>query len=116
MLIELLQTWWSVRLCVTWILAALLAWAPAAAAAPPPARPGAPVSAHAMVHTCCTPPAMKERIFAEAKAMGARFIRVDVELSGIFGGPRRTTPDWTRLDEVLRAVAAAPAPGARHPR
>ena len=75
------------------ILAALLAWAPTAAAAPPPARAGAPVSAHAMVHTCCTPPAMKERIFAEAKAMGARFIRVDVELAGIFeaGATRRTT-------------------------
>jgi hypothetical protein len=87
-----------VRLWGTTLLAALLAWAPTAAAAPPPARPGAPVSAHAMVHTCCTPPAMRERIFAEAKAMGARFIRVDVELSGIFGA---AAPDWARLDEVL---------------
>jgi hypothetical protein len=51
-----------------------------------------------MVHTCCTPPAMKELIFAEAKAMGARFIRVDVELSGIFGPG---APDWARLDAVL---------------
>ena len=88
---------------MTPILAALLAWAPTAAAAPPPARPGAPVSSHAMVHTCCTPAAMKERIFAESKAMGARFIRVDVELSGIFGAgdPAEDDPDWTRLDAVL---------------
>ena len=88
---------------MTPILATLLAWAPTAAAAPPPARPGAPVSAHAMVHTCCTPPAMRERIFAEAKAMGARFIRVDVELAGIFegGGHSEDDPDWSRLDAVL---------------
>jgi hypothetical protein len=92
-----------VRLWGTTILAALLAWAPTAVAAPPPPRPGAPVSAHAMVHTCCTPPAMKERIFAEAKAMGARFIRVDVELAGIFagGGHSEDDPDWSRLDAVL---------------
>jgi hypothetical protein len=92
-----------VRLWGTTILAVLLAWVPTAAAAPPPARPGAPVSAHAMVHTCCTPPAMRERIFAEAKAMGARFIRVDVELAGIFegGGHSEDDPDWSRLDAVL---------------
>jgi hypothetical protein len=91
-----------VRILVGAILVALLAWAPAAAA-PPPVRPGAPVSAHAMVHTCCTPPAMRERIFAEAKAMGARFIRVDVELAGIFesGGHSEDDPDWSRLDAVL---------------
>jgi hypothetical protein len=46
---------------------------------------------------------MKERIFAEAKAMGARFIRVDVELAGIFesGGHSEDDPDWSRLDAVL---------------
>ena len=46
---------------------------------------------------------MKERIFAESKAMGARFIRVDVELSGIFeaGGHSEGNPNWARLDEVL---------------
>jgi hypothetical protein len=91
-----------VRPCAIWLLA-LVALAPAAAAAPPPARPGAPVSSHAMVHTCCTPAAMKERIFAESKAMGARFIRVDVELHGIFeaGGHSEDDPNWARLDEVL---------------
>jgi hypothetical protein len=92
-----------VRLWGTTLLGALLAWAPTATAAPPPVRPGAPVSAHAMVHTCCTPPAMRGRIFAEAKAMGARFIRVDVELAGIFdaGGQAEEDPDWSRLDAVL---------------
>jgi hypothetical protein len=56
-----------------------------------------------MVHTCCTPAAMKERIFAESKAMGARFIRVDVELSGIFrseGDPGEEA-GWERLDAVM---------------
>jgi hypothetical protein len=46
---------------------------------------------------------MRERIFAEAKVMGARFIRVDVELAGIFdaGGQPDDDPDWSRLDAVL---------------
>ena len=64
----------------------------------------APVSAHAMVHTCCTQDAMKERIFDEAEAVGAEYIRVDVELSAIFeepDGSERDEPDWARLDEVL---------------
>jgi hypothetical protein len=93
----------AVRIIVGAILVALLAWAPAAAGAPPPARPGAPVSSHAMVHTCCTPALMMERIFAESKAMGARFIRIDVELAGIFesGGRSEANPDWRRLDAVL---------------
>jgi hypothetical protein len=72
-------------------------------AAQPSARAGAPLSSHAMLHTCCTPPAMKERLFAESKAMGARFIRVDVELGGIFHRPGLPAhaADWTRLDEVI---------------
>jgi len=64
----------------------------------------APVSAHAMVHTCCMGDAMKERIFAEADAVGAEYIRVDVELSAIFEGPggaKRDEPDWSRLDDLL---------------
>ena len=57
-----------------------------------------PISAHAMVYTCCTPDAMKERIFAETEAEGADFIRVDVEMSGIFkaqGSASPDDPDWT---------------------
>jgi hypothetical protein len=65
-----------------------------------PARAEQPVSSHAMVHTCCTPAAMKERLFAEAKASGADFIRVDVELAGIFGS-EGGRPDWRGLDGVI---------------
>jgi hypothetical protein len=92
----------AVRLWPVAALGAVMALgASPASAAPPPVRSGAPVSAHAMVHTCCTPLAMKERIFAEAKAMGARFIRVDVELAGIFGGGLAGPRQWAQLDEVL---------------
>ena len=85
------------------ILAALLAAPATVRAAEPDTQGGAPVSSHAMVHTCCTPSAMKERLFAESKAMGAGFIRVDVELHGIFeaGGHSAEDPDWERLDEVM---------------
>jgi hypothetical protein len=86
----------SRRSCSLLLTAAVLC----AAAAPAQA---APVSSHAMVHTCCTPQAMKERIFAEAAASGARFIRVDVELGGIFAGAEgREDPDWRGLDEIVR--------------
>ncbi len=54
-----------------------------------------PISAHAMVHTCCMGDALKERIFAEADAVGAEYIRVDVEMSAIFegsGGTKRANP------------------------
>ena len=61
----------------------------------------APVSSHAMLYTCCTPPPMKERIFAESRTLGADYIRVDVELSAIF--PRAGgAPDWRELDRVIR--------------
>jgi len=65
-----------------------------------PARADQPVSSHAMVYTCCTPAAMKERLFAEAKASGAEFIRVDVELAGIFAS-EGGRPDWRALDGVI---------------
>jgi hypothetical protein len=64
----------------------------------------APISAHAMVHTCCMGDALKERIFAEADAVGAEYIRVDVEMSSIFEGPggaKRDEPDWSDLDDLL---------------
>ena len=67
-----------------------------------PAHAG-PVSAHAMVHSCCTASAMKERIFSEAKALGAGYIRVDVEMNAIFeasDGSKSDTPDWSGLDEI----------------
>jgi hypothetical protein len=63
----------------------------------------APVSAHAMIHTCCTAAPMKERVFGEATRLGAAYIRVDVELNSIFEAPdsgKRATPNWAGLDEV----------------
>ena len=59
-----------------------------------------PVSAHAMVHTCCTSSALKERIFSEAEALGAEYVRVDVELGGVFATPG-SAPSWSKLDEVI---------------
>jgi hypothetical protein len=59
-----------------------------------------PVSSHAMVHTCCAPYELKERIFAESKAVGASFIRVDFELGAIFTG-KEQEPDWSQVDQVL---------------
>ena len=46
---------------------------------------------------------MKERIFSEAKALGAGYIRVDVEMNAIFEAPdgsKSDTPDWSGLDEI----------------
>jgi hypothetical protein len=66
----------------------------------------APYSAHSMVYTCCTPRELKERAFAEAKAMGAAYIRLDVEIGPIFErGGWRQQPDWSKLDEVLSLSA-----------
>jgi len=65
---------------------------------------GSPISAHAMIHTCCTPSAMKERVFSEAKELGAGYIRVDVEMSSIYEAPngsKAASPNWTSLDEVM---------------
>jgi hypothetical protein len=68
----------------------------------PPAATAAdgPVASHAMVHTCCLPLQLKERIFAESKELGASFIRVDFELGAIFG-ETPGEPSWTRVDQVL---------------
>ena len=78
----------------------LLAVAGAALGMSAPAHATAPISAHAMVHTCCTPQAERERIFSEAEDLGADFVRVDVELGGIFRAPG-AEPDWTALDQVM---------------
>ena len=78
-----------------------------------PRPPGAPIrsvaspySAHSMIYTCCTPGPQMERSFAAARASGAGFVRLDVNLRGIFtarqGRPRR--PDWRGVDRVA-AVA-----------
>ena len=62
-----------------------------------------PVSAHTMVHSCCTPNALKERVFSEAKDLGAEYVRVDVEMSPIFEAPdgsKSDPPNWSGLDEI----------------
>jgi hypothetical protein len=75
----------------------------AAVIAATPARAAAPISSHAMVHTCCTSDELAERIFAESKAVGAAFVRVDVELSDVFedvGGGKRMEPAWEGVDRI----------------
>jgi hypothetical protein len=79
-------------------LAALIAVLCASATATPAAA--APISSAAQLFTCCSPEALQERIFSEAEASGAEYVRVDVELHGIFGaGPDR--PDWSHLDRMI---------------
>jgi hypothetical protein len=70
----------------------------------PVAAQSAPVSSHAMVYSCCTPPGLKERIFAESAALGAEYVRVDVQMGDVFereGGGPAPAPDWRGLDEVI---------------
>jgi len=61
-----------------------------------------PYSAHSMTYTCCSPLGQRQQAFVEAKAMGAAYIRVDVELNGIVerSADGTVTLDWTHLDEV----------------
>ena len=69
----------------------------------PGAAQAAPISSHAMIHSCCTPDELAERVFSESKAMGAAFVRVDIELSEVFedvGGGPRARPDWRTVDRV----------------
>jgi hypothetical protein len=49
------------------------------AALPATSARAAPVSTHTMLYSCCTPFEMKERIFAESAALGAEYVRVDVQ-------------------------------------
>jgi hypothetical protein len=74
------------------------------AALPAASAGAAPISSHPSLYACCTPTEMKERIFAESAALGAEFVRVDVQLNDVFendtGGPA-PGPDWRGLDEVI---------------
>jgi hypothetical protein len=70
-----------------------------AGAAPAQAEP-APVSSAAQLFTCCSPPALQDRIFEEAAASGAAYVRVDVELHGIFG-TGADEPHWDNLDAMV---------------
>ena len=83
------------------LLAAALGAADARGAQEPDA-PRAPISSAAQLFTCCTPAAFQDRMFAEAKAGGAEFVRVDIELNGIFEAEgSRDHPDWRAFDAML---------------
>jgi len=75
----------------------LVAVACAGATATPAAA--APISSAAQLFTCCTPEALQERYLSEAEASGAEYVRVDVELHGIFG--TEGSPDWSHLDRLI---------------
>ena len=60
----------------------------------------APISSAAQLYTCCSPDGLQERIFSEAEASGAEYVRVDVELHGIFEAAR-DPPDWSHLDRMI---------------
>jgi hypothetical protein len=81
----------------------LVAVVSAALALPGTARAEpAPISSAAQLFTCCTPPALQDRLFEEAAASGARYVRVDVELHGIFGASdSRDHPRWGQLDAMI---------------
>jgi hypothetical protein len=84
-----------VALCVA------LAVAPAPGVQAAETAPATPISSAAQLFTCCTPPALQERMFSEAAASGAEFVRVDVELHGIFDADgSRDRPQWSRLDDM----------------
>ncbi len=80
-------------------LAALLGWG-AALYGPSAARADAsPIGAHSMLQLNAPLP-FKERMFAEAAAMHASAIRLDVQPSMVFTDPLGP-PDFTGLDEVV---------------
>lgn len=74
---------------------------PPATTTPPPAPPvrASQLGAHSMLYVT-TPYPFKQVMFAEAAALGASEIRVDVDLSGIFPTPGAT--DWTGLDDYIQ--------------
>jgi hypothetical protein len=87
---------WRLLILFAAVGAALCAAAPAHADGEPP------ISSAAQLYTCCTPEALQERLFAEAEAGGAEYVRVDVELHGIFDAAgSRDRPDWSRLDRMV---------------
>ena len=71
-------------------------------AVPPAHASEPPVSSAAQLFTCCTPAALQDRLFEEAAASGAGYVRVDVELHGIFGAAdSRDHPNWRNLDAMI---------------
>ncbi len=55
-----------------------------------PAAAASPISSAAqLLHLLHARSGLQERMFEEAEASGAEYVRVDVELHGIFGAGRR---------------------------
>jgi hypothetical protein len=83
-----------------WPLALAVLVAVVSAALPAPAEADEPpVSSAAQLFTCCTRAALQDRMFEEAAASGAQYVRVDVELHGIFQANGKTV--WSRLDAMI---------------
>jgi hypothetical protein len=72
----------------------------AIALALPASAQATPTSSAAQLFTCCSPEGLQERLFEEAEASGAEYVRVDVELHGIFGAAA-DQPDWSHLDRMI---------------
>jgi hypothetical protein len=71
-----------------------------------------PVSSHAMVYSCCMPVPLQQRIFDESRALKASYVRVDVEVDGIYGGLfDGPEPDWSKLDQTLAIARQRSRPG-----
>ncbi len=87
----------ALRLLVALAAIGMAAFAPTASAQ----QPANPYGAHSMVYAYSMPLAQKEQAFAQAKAMGASQIRLDLEMPYIFtrwhGNVRR---EWSGVDQV----------------
>ena len=81
------------------IVAAVMAATSAGAVPSPAAAAESPIGAHSMLQLN-DPPSFMQAMFAQAVAMGASSIRLDVAPAFIFSSPSQP-PDFSGLDEVM---------------
>src|SRR5450755_3513523 len=82
---------------VCWLL---ITAPPVSAAKPPGADPRlVPIGVHSMLYLN-TPFSAMQAMFKEASAIGASYIRLDLELSGVFPEPN-APPDWSGVDDYI---------------
>jgi hypothetical protein len=82
---------------VCWLL---ITAPPVSAAKPPGADPRlVPIGVHSMLYLN-TPFSAMQAMFKEASAIGASYIRLDLELSGVFPEPN-APPDWSGVDDYM---------------
>lgn len=63
----------------------------------------APYSSHSQIYACCTDPVTMDTMFREAKASGAAFIRVEIEINGIApDSDDLSLRDWLGSDLVAQ--------------